>query len=116
MPTKNSISAEKKSNDRIMVENVNVPGYRVSLDAKMYQAMRQAILKVLPSKPPGLTQTEIRHSVVPHLPRALYPGGAKAGWWAKTVQLDLEAKRVLAREMSKPLRWHRTPDRHRTGR
>ena len=32
------------------------------------------------------------------LPGDLFPGGAKANWWAKTVQLDLEAKRVVARE------------------
>lgn len=28
--------------------------------------------------------------------------------WAKTVQLDLEAKKMLVREDVKPLRWHRT--------
>lgn len=28
--------------------------------------------------------------------------------WAKTVQLDLEAKKMLVREGVKPLRWHRT--------
>jgi len=48
-------------------------------------------------------------AVVPHLPRDLFPGGAKAGWWSKAVQLDLEAKSVIAREASKPLRWHRDP-------
>jgi len=40
-------------------------------------------------------------------PADLFPGGAKAGWWMKTVQLDLEAKRIIAREKTKPLRWHR---------
>jgi len=38
------------------------------------------------------------------LPRTLFPEGAKAGWWAKTVQLDLEAKGILSREETKPLR------------
>lgn len=46
-------------------------------------------------------------ALVPHLPDDLFPGGAKAGWWSKAVQLDLEAKGVIARESSKPLRWHR---------
>lgn len=32
---------------------------------------------------------------------------AMAGWWSKAVQLDLEAKGVIARESSKPLRWYR---------
>ena len=69
--------------------------------------MQQAMWKVLPATAPGLTQSEIRDAVVPHLPEDLYPGGAKAGWWAKAVQLDLEAKGTLVREPTKPLRWHR---------
>lgn len=68
--------------------------------------MRQAMLQVLPFEAPGLTQAEVREAVVPHLPEELYPAGAKAGWWAKTVQLDLEAKGIVVREATKPLRWH----------
>jgi hypothetical protein len=30
----------------------------------------------------------------------------KVGWWMKTVQLDLEARKIVLREKSKPLRWH----------
>ena len=63
--------------------------------------------QVLPAAAPGLTQSQIRDAVVPQLPPDLYPGGAKAGWWAKAVQLDLEAKGTLVREPVKPLRWHR---------
>jgi hypothetical protein len=37
----------------------------------------------------------------------LVPGGVKAGWWVKAVQLDQEAKGALVREPTKPLRWHR---------
>jgi hypothetical protein len=92
---------------RITVENVNVPGYKTRVNATMYQAMKQAMLKVLPDDEPGLTQAEILEAVVSHLPEDLFPGGAKAGWWAKTVQLDLEAKGRLVRELTKPLRWHR---------
>ena len=35
----------------------------------------------------------------------LFPGGSKSGWWAKTVQLDLEAKGEIHRVIGKPLRW-----------
>lgn len=70
----------------------------------MYKAMRQAYLRALPDAPPGLTLAEIRERVVTHLPEALYPGGAKAGWWAKTVQLDLEAKGIIARSNTSPIR------------
>ena len=90
---------------------MNVPGQTTSLDAGMYQAMRQAMLKVTPAKAPGLTQAEMRAAVLPHLPADLFPGGAKAGWWSKAVQLDLEAKGLLVREAAKPLRWHRAAKR-----
>ena len=70
----------------------------------MYEAMKRAFLKILPKKSPGLTVAEIQERVIAHLPEKLFPGGAKAGWWAKTVQLDLEAKGVLAREKTEPLR------------
>ena len=115
MPSKKRTSARapaargqgSRPDEKITVKNVNVPGFTTRLDAVMYGAMRRAIFKVLPSKAPGLTQSDIRSAVVPHLPKDLFPGGAKAGWWAKAVQLDLEAKKLLTREPSKPLRWHR---------
>ncbi len=93
---------------KITVENVNIPGNTSRVNKAMYDAMKQAMWKVLPSKSPGLTQNEIREAVVLHLPEDLFPGSAKAGWWAKTVQLDQEAKGNLVREATKPLRWHRT--------
>jgi hypothetical protein len=91
---------------RVTIENVNVPGYTVTVDAAKYGAMRKAIVAVMPSAEPGLTQVEIRRAVLAHLPGKLFPGGAKAAWWAKMVQLDLEAKRIVVREATKPLRWH----------
>lgn len=93
---------------RVTIENVNHPGRTTTADAGMYEAMRDAMLEVLPPSAPGLTQGELRDAVIPHLPDDLFPGGAKAGWWAKSVQLDLEAKGVIEREASRPLRWHRS--------
>ncbi len=92
---------------KIAVENVNVPGYTQVVDAAMYRAMRTAVLRILPARAPGLTQTEMRRAVLPHLPADLFPGSAKSDWWSKLVQLDLEAKGVIVREASKPIRWHR---------
>lgn len=105
MPTKQKPQA--KASGKIMVQNVNVPGYTHPVDAVMYSAMRKALLKALPSKAPGLTQSEMLTALLPFLPRDLFPKGAKAGWWMKSVQLDLEARRVLKREPTKPLRWHK---------
>lgn len=93
-----------KKNEKIGVENVNHPGHVTRVDADMYDAMKRAYLRVLPKTSPGLTLAEIRERLIAHLPEKLFPDGAKAGWWAKTVQLDLEAKGLAAREKTKPLR------------
>ena len=93
---------------RIDVENVNHPGQVTSLDADKYDAMKRAFLKVIPGKPPGLTLAEIHQRLPDHLSEEHFPGGAKAGWWAKAVQLDLEAKGIVAREKTSPIRLYAT--------
>jgi uncharacterized protein DUF6958 len=93
---------------RVVVENVNHPGKTRRADAAHYNAMRRAVLKVLPRRSPGLDYARMTRAVLPHLPARVFPGGARAGWWLKTVQLDLEAKGTIAREKTSPLRWHRT--------
>jgi hypothetical protein len=93
--------------ETIEVENVNHPGQIRRVDAPRYRAMKRAFLAILPKTSPGLTAAEIRERLLAHVPEDLFPGGAKVGWWAKTVQLDLEAKKVIARERTSPLRWRR---------
>jgi hypothetical protein len=88
----------------IATENVLQPGKVYLRDAEKYNAMRRAMLKILPAKSPGLTVTDVQKAVLPLLPGNLFPGGATAGWWVKAVQLDLEAKNVIARESTPPVR------------
>jgi len=90
--------------DMIEVENVNHPGNVQRVDRPKYEAMKTAYLKAAPGAPPGLTIAEIERRLLPHLSKERFPGGAKAGWWAKAVQLDLEAKGILARGPGSPVR------------
>jgi hypothetical protein len=92
---------------KIEIENVNSPGRTERVDADKYEAMKAAMLAVLPQAAPGLTVAETKAKLLPLLPDALFPQGAKAGWWLKAIQLDLEAKRIVVREEAKPLRLHR---------
>ena len=92
---------------KVMLQNPNHPGYAKQVDASMYEAMKQALLKVLPKTAPGLTADALRDAALPHLPSDLYPEGAKAGWYTKAVQLDLEAKGIITREKTRPLRLHK---------
>jgi hypothetical protein len=101
------MTTETRASARVIVENVNHPGKGRPVDAAKYRAMRRALLRVLPGRGPGHTLADALQAVLPHLPSALFPEGAHAGWWFKVVQLDLEAKHVIAREKTSPLRVHR---------
>lgn len=93
--------------EKIEIENIVSPGHKHRVDRVKYEAMREALLAVLPPSSPGLSVAEAKERLLPLLPQDLFPEGAKAGWWLKAVQLDLEAKGTIEREASKPLRLHR---------
>ncbi|MBM5812927.1 MAG: hypothetical protein FJ191_13350 [Gammaproteobacteria bacterium] len=93
----------------IEIRNINTPGRVTRVNAEKYRAMRKALLAALPRRQPGLTQAEMVRAVLPLLPVELWPGGARARWWVKTVQLDLEAQGLVVRDrQAKPLRWYRS--------
>lgn len=92
---------------RIEIESATSPGRTARVDRAKYEAMRRALLAVLPRSSPGLTVAEARAKLLPLLPQEHFPGGDKAGWWLKAAQLDLEAKGVIQREATRPLRLRR---------
>lgn len=96
-----------KSAAKIKIENVLQPGKTYSADPAKYEAMKKAVLAVLPGASPGLTVAEVQDRMLAHLPDDLFPDGAKSGWWMKAVQLDLEAKKVIQRERTSPIRLHK---------
>jgi hypothetical protein len=89
------------------IENVLHPGSIYRVQADKYEAMKHAYLTILTTEPPGFTGAQILERVVAHLPQDLFPDGAKAGWWAAAVQLDLEAKGVIKRGGTSPVRLYR---------
>lgn len=91
---------------RVLIENVLSPGHTRSVDAGKYGDMRQAVLASLPLGAPGITSAELKRLVLPRLSQQLFPGGEKAGWWLKGVQLDLEAKGIVGRSATAPLRFY----------
>jgi hypothetical protein len=94
--------------EKIAIENFTSPGHVVNVDRAKYIAMQGALLSVLPAVAPGITAGEAKQKLLPLLPQELFPGGAKAGWWQKAAQLDLEAKGRIVRQNTKPLRFHLT--------
>lgn len=96
------------ANDKVEIQSITSPHHTQRVDRAKYEAMRTALLAVLPAQPPGLSVAEAKAALLPALPADLFPEGAKAGWWLKAVQLDLEAKGLVQRVAGKPLRLHRS--------
>lgn len=92
----------------IEIQNFTSPGSTYRVDAAKYEAMRSAFVAALPAGEPGLTVAQLKAALLTHLSEELFPGGAKAGWWLKAVQLDLEAKGLVRRTATSPLRLYRT--------
>ena len=55
--------------------NVNVPGRVSRVDAAKYEAMKRAILEVVPARESGLSAAEMVTRVAPLLPADLWPNG-----------------------------------------
>ena len=66
--------------DRVPIQSILSPGRVTNVDAGKYSDMRQAMLASLPLGPPGITASELKQRVLPHLSPDLFPNGAKAGW------------------------------------
>lgn len=93
--------------EKIEIENVGQPGKTYRVDADKFAAMKAAVLAALPDAAPGMAVSDLIAAVKPKLPEDLFPGGEKAGWWVKAVQLDLEAKKVIARADKPPVRLYK---------
>jgi hypothetical protein len=94
--------------ETIDILNVLQPGKTYPVNREKHDAMKRAVMTVLPTKSPGMTVEELGQAVSADLPDTLFPGGSTAGWWIKAVQLDQEARGNIIREKTKPLRFHKT--------
>ena len=93
---------------KIEIESITSPHHVQRVDKAKFTAMRDALLPVLPSDAPGMSVAEAKAALLPNLSQQMFPGGEKAGWWLKAVQLDLEAKGVIERSDKGPVRLFRT--------
>ncbi len=101
------MAAKGATSAKVEVRSLFSKSYRANVDAAKYNAMKAALLAVLPAKGPGLTQSEMFAAVRRKVSTTQFPGTTHM-WWVKCVQLDLEARGRLKREAdAKPLRWRR---------
>jgi hypothetical protein len=95
------------SDEKTEIESITSPHRTERVNKAKYMAMREAFLPVLPTETPGMTVADVKAALLPNLSQELFPGGEKAGWWLKAVQLDLEAKGVIKRGGKGPVRLFR---------
>jgi hypothetical protein len=78
------------------------------VDGARYEAMKAALLAVIPRTREGVTFASLPGLVERKLPRALFEG-ASIPWYVATVKLDLEARGLIRRVANaSPQRLRRT--------
>lgn len=67
-----------------------------NIDAAKYEAMKAALLTVVPAAGAGVPFQDLAEAVRPHLPDVLF-ASASVSWYVTTVKLDLEARGLIER-------------------
>ena len=76
-----------------------------NISKQKYEALKKAILTALRSR--ELTHTELFNQLNQRL-RSRFAGNIS--WYAETVKLDLEAKKIIERTSSKPQKYRLKPN------
>ncbi len=79
------------------------------MDAAKYEAMKAALLAVVPAAEAGILFQDLVDAVRPHLPAELF-ANASVSWYVTTIKLDLEARGLIERVPgARPQRLRRVP-------
>lgn len=70
-------------------------GTRVTFDK--YEAVKAALLKVVPKRKDGLPLKDVARGVARHVPKEMLPKPHSALWLTMAVKLDLEARGLIER-------------------
>lgn len=88
------MAAEKRARVDVLNPNTGRPDGTIAADR--YEAMKEALLRVVPEDAEGVPFRGLADRVRPHLDPAVFEG-ASIDWYTTTVELDLEARGLLAR-------------------
>ncbi len=78
-------------------KNVNKGSRGFTVTAEKYERIRKAILASVPRDKEGVSFKEFVASVNGRVPKELFPKQGSVSWYAKVVQLDLEANGLIER-------------------
>lgn len=80
-----------------LTKNVNKGSAGFKVTPEKYELMKDLILKYLPKEPRGLTFRELVSKIEKDIKSQSFN---KPMWYAKVVQLDLEARGIIQRDSS----------------
>lgn len=86
----------RRPEDRQEILNVNTGRSDGTIAKDKYDAMKKALLKVIPRRKAGVPFKGLADRVREHLPAEVFEG-ASIGWYVTTVKLDLEARGLIER-------------------
>ena len=95
----------KLATGKVLMHNPNTGKPDRRIDADRYEAVRKAILKIVPRGGDGIIFTDLFKAVPAHLPGGKIPRGGAINWYTTVVKLHMEAQGEIRRVPgSKPQR------------
>jgi hypothetical protein len=81
-----------------MIETLNITGAGgTRLPRDKYDAVRAALLRVIPRTARGIAFRDLPRLVDPAIPASMKPRPGSTSWLVTTVKLDLEARHLIER-------------------
>ncbi len=97
-----------KQETTVMTKTVSKGKGGTRVSKTKYDAVRKALLAVVPKKKAGIAFKDLAKLVAPKLPKEMLPAKGSASWLTVVVKLDLEARGLLERvDGAKPQRVRR---------
>lgn len=89
--------AAKPAARKVLMHNPNTGRPDRNIDGQRYDAVRKAILKVVPREGEGIAFADLPAAVRKQLPNGEIPGGGAINWYTTVVKLHMESRGELRR-------------------
>ena len=81
----------------MMTRNITKGAGGTRLSVAKYEAVKKAVLAVVPKNKKGIRFKDLPKAVAKRVPKDMLPQKGSASWLATTVKLDLEARGLIER-------------------
>ena len=103
------MAATNNDDDRILALNPDPEKQGTNINREHYEAMKKALLAVIPKKGEGVVAKDLPALVASKLPETVFGPKDSVTWYTVTVKLDLEARGLIVRvPKARPQRLLRT--------